>query len=395
MEGDELGESAEGEGQEESVEGGEAAAAEPVTETPSPSRSLAPVPVGYLNAVPSPTYGVHVFLWGNPETTQRDLRLARDAGFSFVKQRFEWRNIERDGKGMFEWSEPDRIVREAQAAGLKIVARLDNQPRWARRDGLFPGSGPPSNLEDWRAYVAAVAARYKGRIQAYEIWNEPNIDREWGNRVPSGQEYTALLKASYGAIKRVDPDAIVITAGLSPTTTDNNQATPDLAFYREMYAAGASGSFDMLGVHAAGFAAEPETDPGDVAASPALTNGDPSSTELKRTYAFRHVEDVRRLMLDNGDAEKRISIMEMGWTSDARPSSPYRWHSVTEQKKGEYVARAFRFAREEWRPWLAHMTLIYLSQPDWDQSDEQYWWSITEPNGRPRASYNLIKAALR
>ena len=41
------------------------------------------------------------------------------------------------------------------------------------------------------------------------------------------------------------------------------------------------------------------------------------------------------------------------------------------------------------------MSLIYLSQPDWNQGDEQYWWSITDPNGRARASYNLIKATLR
>ena len=285
-------------------------------------------------------------------------------------------------------------MREVQAAGLKIVARLDNQPRWARRDGLFPGSGPPSNLNDWGDYVAQLAARYKGRIQAYEIWNEPNIDREWGGP-PSAREYTALLKVSYQAIKRADPGAIVITAGLSPTTHDGPQARPDAVFYREMYAAGAKGSFDMLGVHAAGFIAEPEADPGDVAASPALTNNDPSPAELKRTYAFRHVEDVREIMVDNGDADKRISIMEMGWTSDARPASPYKWHSVSEEQKGRYVTRAFRLARESWQPWVAHMSLIYLSQPDWNQGDEQYWWSITDPNGRARASYNLIKATLR
>ena len=48
-----------------------------------------------------------------------------------MKQRFEWRYIEGKNKGNFEWNEPDRIVDAIQQSGLKIVARVDNQPRWA------------------------------------------------------------------------------------------------------------------------------------------------------------------------------------------------------------------------------------------------------------------------
>ena len=58
------------------------------TAVPDPT-AMPPPRVGYLDGAPSPSYGVHVFLWGNPETTQRDLRLAKDAAFKFVKQRFE------------------------------------------------------------------------------------------------------------------------------------------------------------------------------------------------------------------------------------------------------------------------------------------------------------------
>ena len=161
-----------------------------------------------------------------------------------------------------------------------------------------------------------------------------------------------------------------------------------------MYNAGVKDSFDMLGVHAAGYMAEPEAAPADVAASPELTKNDPSPLELKRTYAFRHVEDMRKVMVEHGDADKRIAIMEMGWTSDIRPGSPYRWHSVTEEQKGQNIVRAFKLARERWQPWIAYMSLIYLPHRDWTERDEQYWWSIAEPNGTPRTSYHLIKDAL-
>jgi hypothetical protein len=334
---------------------------------------------------------VHVFLWGHADTTDRDLKLAKEAGFTWVKQRFEWRYIEKSKKDAFEWHEPDRIVDAVNKAGLGMVVRLDNQPEWARRDQLFPKSGPPEKIEDWKDYVEAVAERYKGKIAAYEIWNEPNIAREWGDVRPDARAYTELLKVAYTAIKKEDPNALVISAGLAPTTELSDRAIPDTQFLTEMYAAGAGQSFDMLGAHAAGFKAEPEADPAVVAQNPTLTNNDPSPPDAKRVYAFRHIEDLRQIMVQNGDERKQIGIMEMGWTSDPRPNSPYAWHSVTEDEKGQYLARAIQYAQKNWAPWIGMMTVIYIPSPLWTTTDEQYYWSITNPDGTLRPAYDAIK----
>lgn len=341
-----------------------------------------------------PEAGVHVFLWGSFDTTSRDIQLSRDGGYTWVKQRFEWRYIEGNAKGRFEWTEPDRIMRAIDDAGLKVIARIDNQPGWARSDGIFPQSGPPDRLSDWVDFVTALASRYKGRIDAYEIWNEPNLSVEWGGKTPNAAEYVELLRASYQAIKQVDPQALVITAGLSPTTETSARARPDVTYLREMYAAGARGSFDLLGVHAAGFKAPPEADPGTVAADPALTNNDPSPVEQRRVYAFRHAEDLRAIMVEQGDAERKVAILEMGWTSDPRPDSPYRWHSVTEQEKADYLVRAFRYAWANW-DWASVMTVLYLPDPKWTRDHEQLYWSITNPDGSPREAYRALQTALR
>ena len=111
----------------------------------------------------------------------------------------------------------DRVVDAINRAGLGIVARMDNQPEWARADGIFPASGPPDDLEDWTDFLEDFVERYKGKIQAYEIWNEPNLTREWGGP-PNAVAYVDLLRASYQTIKKFDPQALVISAGLSPTT---------------------------------------------------------------------------------------------------------------------------------------------------------------------------------
>lgn len=360
--------------------------------TPAPAPAVASPEVA-IGPLPIADPSVHVFLWGSDaQTTDTDLSLAKDGGFNWVKQRFEWRNIEGKGKGQFEWNEPDRILDAAQAHGLKVIARVDNQPQWASQSITWPGSGPPDKLSDWTDYLTALATRYKGRIQAYEIWNEPNLDIEWGGNPPDPAAYTRLLKASYEAIKAADPDATVTTAGLSPTTTDNEHAMRDIDFYRGMYKAGARGSFDVMGANAAGFKAPPCTDPNEVATTPDLSNpNDPSPPDVKRVYAFRHVEDVRQVMIDNGDADKQIGILEMGWTTDPRPGSPYAWYAVSEDQQAQYLVDAFSCARQHWSPWIGFMTVIYIADPTWTRNMEQYWWSITNPDGSVRPAYTALK----
>jgi len=369
------------------------------TVTPSPSvvatRSPSPTAPGMRS--PSATSSikvgdpaVQVFLWGNPQTDLQ-LRLAKGGGFGWIKQSFEWRYIEPHVKGTFDWGEPDRVVSAVNAAGLKLIARVDNQPVWARADKVFPVVGPPDKLSDFTDFLSAMAARYKGRIHAYEIWNEPNLAREWGNKPPDPKGYVQMVAASYKALKAIDPNALVITAGMAPTTASGAIAMPDVDFLKAMYQAGLKGNFDLLGVHAAGYKAPPEASPDEVAKNPQYNHNEGAAG---RIYCFRHVEDLRAVMTANGDAERRVAVMEMGWTSDDRPNSLYRWHSVTEAEKADYLVRAFKFARANWSPWMGMMTIIYQCAPHWTKNDEQYYWCITNPDGTSRPAYDELKKYL-
>ena len=49
--------------------------------------------------------------------------------------------------------------------------------------------------------------------------------------------------------------------------------------------------------------------------------------ECARIYVFRHVEDLRKIMVDNGDSGKQVMVLEFGWDSDNRPDSLYKWHT--------------------------------------------------------------------
>ncbi len=363
------------------------------TSAPAPSASANTNGNGTVPRMKSPEAGVQVFLWGSPYV-DRDLKLAKDAGFTWIKQMFQWDYIEGAGKGKFAWNEPDRLVKAANQDGLKIVARIDWTPVWARpayapKTGAW--NGPPTNLNDFGDFIYALVSRYKagspnGHIDAYEIWNEPNLAREWGGKPPSAAQYVQLLKVAYEAAKRADPNSVIISAGLSPTGTESPEARPDDLYLEEMYKAGASKYFDVLGLNAPGYKAPPEMSPAEVASNKAYGG--------QRFFDFRHVEDMRQIMVKNGDEKKQVAVMEMGWTTDNRPGSPYAWHAVTEQQKGQYIVRAYQYAQKNWSDWIGLMSTIYISDPHWTVNDEEFYWSLTDPDGTPRPSYNEIKGNL-
>jgi hypothetical protein len=367
-----------------------AATQTPAVQTATPS----PVPPGQPAQMASPDYGIQAFLWWRPEVAHRDLGLIRDAGFTWIKQWFAWRDIEGQGKGQYDWTTADRIVNQVDEFGLKLIVRVDHEPQWA--------GPPPGNIDHFTDFLTALATRYRGRIEAYQVWNEPNLAREWGNKAPNAAEYTQMLKKAYNAIKAADPNAIVISAGMAPTTELSQRAVPDTQFIQNMYNAGAKPFFDMLGAHGAGYKAPPEMDPGQIATDPAYYNvGDPNCPgDACRIYGFRHVEDLRQIMVNNGDANKRVVVLEFGWTRDERPGSPYYWHRVADQfVQGEYMVRAYEYATANWQPWIGVMSLIYMPDAKWTQEDEQYWWSIIEPSPvdqlRLKAPYVMLCSYIR
>ena len=353
-----------------------------------PTTGRAPAePTSYRAA--SPEYGMNVFLWGNADTTQRDLRLLNQAGISWQKTLFQWRAIEGAGKGQYDWREADRVVAESTYRKVKIIARVDFQPDWARADGAH--NGPPDNYQDYADFIYALVERYKdgsphGRIHAVEIWNEPNLDREWGMAQigpQSARDYVRLLKAGYEAAKAADPSVTVITAGLSPTCTNTAQARPDDLYLQWMYDAGAAAYFDVLGAHGAGYDKHPSVSPEESAARHAGC----------RVFSFRRVEDLRAVMERNGDGGKQVWLLEFGWTTD-QVNPAYSWHAVTPDVHAEYVVDAFRWAHDHW-PWIGVMTLWNMPDPNWTPAREEYWWSVTEPDGTPRPAFQRLATARR
>ena len=135
-----------------------------------------------------------------------------------------WADIEPQ-PGLWNFTRFDPYVDGAAAHGASVLYTLGSTPRWAsaRPDEAGPyGPGcaaEPARMADWIAYVREVVTRYRGRIQAYELWNEPqfaDIARDRG--APgfySGSVATMVEMARHArsAIDELDPAAKLATPG--------------------------------------------------------------------------------------------------------------------------------------------------------------------------------------
>ena len=126
-----------------------------------------------------------------------------------------WSTTEKS-KGVFDWSNLDAAVANAQTHGMgNILYVLAGTPSWATDDpssggaaGVLPGAaGMPKDIGDWDDWVRAVATRYKGKINAYQVWNEANLTT-FSTGTPA--EMAKLTKHAYDIIKSVDPSATVV-----------------------------------------------------------------------------------------------------------------------------------------------------------------------------------------
>lgn len=299
--------------------------------------------------------------------------LVRDLGFNWVKSYVNWETVEPE-PGVYRWVDPDNIVAAFEGYDVHILMRVHGSPAWARPADSFL-SHPPDNPGDFARFMEALAARYQGQVAAYEIWNEPNLNYEWGYLEPDPAGYTALLQAAYRAVKAVDPAAIVISGGLATTGEGSATAMGDLDFLRGMYQAGAKGYFDALGSHPYAFGHDPDY-------------VDDWGLSLSR------VVQQRQVMLDNDDAGMPVWITEAGWVLHTSWNLvEHEAIAVDQAQQADYLARAYQKVQADW-PWVEAMFLFNLDfsgVPWYPAAEPMRWYAILNPDRTPRPAYTNIK----
>lgn len=242
------------------------------------------------------------------------------AGMKWVRVDMGWGSFQETGPNTYsQWyiDRADRVVDEARARGLNVLATIWWTPGWA--NGNAGRETPPTNPADYGRFAGWVADHFKGRVAAWEIWNEPNDGFFKG----TAADYAELLKVAYPAIKAADPSSQVVLGG--PTHNDTG-------WIQKVYEAGGAGNFDVMATH-------PYTGPSDLA---------PEAPDDGNIWRLSHVAAVYDLMKKWGDGDKEIWFTEFGWSSHPTQPGAVNWmRGVTEQQQADYMVRALKYIGAE------------------------------------------------
>jgi hypothetical protein len=235
-------------------------------------------------------------------------------------------------KGQFRFSTLDAYVSLAHQHNTGLLLPLGLSPSWASTRPLeksvyqLGSAAEPKDIQDWRAFVRAVVTRYRGQINAYEIWNEPNLPQFCSASV--GQILVLTREASQ-IIHDVDPSALVV----SPSATE----TKGLAWLSEFLAKGGGEYVDVIGYHL-------------------YVNPQPPEAMVPL------VQQIRQILANNGQAFKPI------WNTEANWFSPKPFPS--EDLAAAYLARSYVLnwaagvQRLYWYAWDNHGVQVATTQPD-------------------------------
>ncbi|MHB8974357.1 MAG: hypothetical protein ACYC3X_12895 [Pirellulaceae bacterium] len=125
-------------------------------------------------------------------------------GFRWVRERLNWGEIERQ-RGQFDWGRYDRTATILQQRGINVYQIFHHVPAWSRADKDVQAA--PDDLRDVYAFARGLATQFRGRVQAWEAWNEPDIKLFFTH---PASECAALQKAAYLGFRAVDPDLRVL-----------------------------------------------------------------------------------------------------------------------------------------------------------------------------------------
>ncbi len=373
------------------------------TSTPTPTATPTPTPT----PTPDPTFpmhtthfsfGVNIDMYNVEEKTQaligksmsKDelMGYVDDLGMEWVRHQIWWSEIE-PNPGEYNWEELDEMVATIGRHNRKLLVDIVRSPAWATADG---GHGMPADPNTLGDLLYAMATRYRGQIQAYEIWNEQNYAVENDGYVEGAGRYVELLKVAFTRIKEADPHAMVLFGPLTPTgVNDPNIAIDDTLYLEQAYQYQEGivrQYFDVLGVHVAGSNNPPDTLWPD--------NPGPGGWTDHPSHYFRHFENLRAVMEAYGDADKQIWITEFGWasieglTDVAAPGYEYAYENSA-LAVGDYLPWAMNMARTKYdyigAVFVWNLNFSTTNPP----TDEKSAFGMLMPDWGTRPSYRAVR----
>lgn len=368
----------------------------PPTPDNVPSADLLPI-------LDSARMGIQIHPFITQEEWDVLLQHVRNLGLDWVKIQLPWEQLE-PSPGNYDNDLLNYYVllmtrtRYISGQDLNIILSIVNAPDWARPEGSdYHMHGPPVDPQAMANFIRAFLSNYEPTddiIDAIEIWNEPNLDREWNGAPMSGGAYMDLFRPVYQAIKEVDPNMIVVTAGLAPVGDGIAGSVGDRTYLQQMYDAGLAQFPDVrIGVHPYGWGNPPD----DTCCTTARGWAD------NPVFYFRETLQAYINIIQRNNHAAKIWVTEFGWgtyqelgpngESPEPPAVAGFFDLVSTQQQAEYVVRAFEMMQgDPFGGWveLAFLWNLNFGIIGYEERTEQAGYGLLDAAGQPRLVYQYL-----
>ncbi|MBK6711263.1 MAG: hypothetical protein IPG51_13155 [Chloroflexi bacterium] len=382
------------------ITGGEGAAESGSEAAPAEPAPAEPVVLGPTVPWPADRFGYGIQIHGNasvgnPVDTMNAVR--NQLGLDWVKMQLKWPVIHPSPEAD-QWFFYDSVIEEANKNGLNLMVSIVGAPTWTR--ALGGENGPPDDYSLYTAFLNELLTRHPGQIQAIEVWNEQNLDREWTttNGI-SPEDYVNFLRQAYETIKAQDPNIIVISGALSPTGPgDWVRWADDFEYLDRALAAGMLNYADCVGAHHNGYNIPPNVAYDQTGALPeaqtAVFRGPFDNPH--HSWSFKTTLDTYAQKVQAVDPNKKLCVTEFGWATsegyDVYPTGFEFAQDNTLQEQADYITQAFQQMHDSRAVWLAFLFNFDFGNKGNGPTDDPVPYSIVDTSGIPRPAYSAVSA---
>lgn len=338
-----------------------AARPEALTEGPLDAEGMREVPIGLCEDHPPEST--------SEERMREDFRALARAGVRLLRVSFGWDDLEPE-RDRYDFSPVERTLRLAEEHGVRLIPYVCYTPAWLAREGARDHEvyrSVPREVGELEQLMELLARRYRGRIESWEIWNEPDNQEYW---LGTPAEYAALLAAGSRGVKRGDPDARVVLGGIAG----------HLEFLEELLTEHRIAPWvDVVNLHSYSETWSPEPLEG---ITPYLAR----AAELVRTH---------------GESEP-LWLAEVGYSSFRRERYVSDWYSArfdfehTPAFQAAVLVRVLAMARSAPEvaliAWYELRDLPPGTEVIGDQNNRHL--GVLDPDGRPKPAYAALTRAL-
>lgn len=258
---------------------------------------------------PEPGADVGTFFGVTPQDTLNDADFARMAtgGIGSYHLLISWAGVETT-EGGYEWSGYDETLSELARNGIEPVPFVFGTPGFYADAPSEPPTTSNEALDAWARFLRVAARRYgpdgtfwqdfaaanpdvePQPLRTWEIWNEPNSSLFWQPQ-PDPSDYAELLRRSASALKAIDPDAEIMSAGMF-ATPNSEDAIESFDFLEQLYTEdGVDDAVDVVGVH-------------------------PYSPRVGGKFGVIDQVERTRDTIDDAGEDADLWVTEVGWGSD-------------------------------------------------------------------------------